>query len=76
VSVCDGLLRIVITTTGDLATLTDAEPEELVLYPADSSGANFLCRSQDDDPWTPLSFARLPDGTPYVFMSGRVTPRA
>ena len=76
VSVRDGLLRIVITTTGDLATLTDAEPEELVLYPADSSGANFLCRSQDDDPWTPLSFARLPDGTPYVFMSGRVTPRA
>jgi CubicO group peptidase (beta-lactamase class C family) len=76
VSVRDGRLRIVITTTGDLATLTDAEPEELVLYPADSSGANFLCRSQDDDPWTPLSFARLPDGTPYVFMSGRVTPRA
>ena len=53
-----------------------AEPEELVLHPADSSGANFVCRSRDDDPWTPLSFARLPDGTPYVFMSGRVTPRA
>ena len=76
VSVRDGLLRIVITTTGDLAALTDAEPEELVLYPADSSGANFVCRSRDDDPWTPLTFARLPDGTPYVFMSGRVTPRA
>jgi CubicO group peptidase (beta-lactamase class C family) len=76
VSVRGGLLRIVITTTGDLAALTDAEPEELVLYPADSSGANFVCRSQDDDPWTPLSFARLPDGTSYVFMSGRVTPRA
>ncbi len=76
VSVRDGLLRVVITTTGDLAALTDAEPEELALYPADSSGANFVCRSQDDDPWAPLSFARLPGGTPYVFMSGRVTPRA
>jgi CubicO group peptidase (beta-lactamase class C family) len=76
ISVRDGLLRIVMTTTGSLAVLTDAEPEELVLYPADSSGVNFVCRSRDEDPWTPLSFARLPDGTPYVFMSGRVTPRA
>jgi CubicO group peptidase (beta-lactamase class C family) len=76
VSVRDGLLRIVMTTTGNLAALTDAEPEELVLYPADSSGVNFVCRSRDEDPWSALSFARLPDGTPYVFMSGRVTPRA
>jgi CubicO group peptidase (beta-lactamase class C family) len=75
VSVRDGLLCIVMTTTGSLAVLTNAEPEELVLYPADSSGVNFVCRSRDEDPWTPLSFSRLPDGTPYVFMSGRVTLR-
>jgi hypothetical protein len=75
VSVRDGLLRIVMTTTGNLAALTDAEPEQLVLYPADSSGVNFVCRSRDEDPWIPLSFSRLPDGTPYVFMSGRVTLR-
>ena len=42
-SVRDGRLHMVLTMTGDLAALTDAEPEELVLYPADSSGANFVC---------------------------------
>ena len=66
---------MVLTMTGELAALTATEPEQLVLFPADSSGANFVCRSRDDEPWVPLSFGALADGTPYLFMSGRVTPR-
>jgi CubicO group peptidase (beta-lactamase class C family) len=75
VSVRDGRLHLAATTTGELATLTEAAPEELTLYPADASGVNFVCRSHDDEPWTRVSFGQLPDRTPYLFLSGRVTPR-
>jgi CubicO group peptidase (beta-lactamase class C family) len=74
-TVRDGRLHMLLTMTGELAALTGTEPEELVLYPADSSGADFVCRSRGDEPWVPLSFGELADGTPYLFMSGRVTPR-
>ena len=75
VSVRDGRLHLRLTATGDLATLTEAQPEELVLYPADASGVNFVCRSRDDEPWIPVSFGQLTDRTPYLFAGGRVTPR-
>jgi hypothetical protein len=75
ITVRNGRLHMVLTMTGELAALTDAEPEYLVLYPADNTGANFVCRSRDDEPWTPLSFGELAGGTPYLFMGGRVTPR-
>ena len=84
VSVRDGQLRMVLTMTGNLAALTDSEPEDLVLYPAeppdpagssDSPGTRFVLRARDDEPWMPLSFAELGDGTPYIYLSGRVTPR-
>ncbi len=87
VSVRDGQLRMVLTMTGNLAALTDSEPEDLLLHPAEpfvpinpidpigSSGARFVLRSRDDEPWVPLSFGQLSDGTPYVYLSGRVTPR-
>ena len=75
VSVRDGQLRIVLTMTGNLAALTDSEPEELLLHPADSSGTNFVLRSRDDEPWVPLSFGQFGDGAPYIYLSGRVTPR-
>jgi len=78
VSVRNGQLRIVLTMTGNLAALTDSEPEELPLYPADpfdSSGTRFVLRSRDDEPWVPLSFGQLGDGTPYIYLSGRITPR-
>jgi CubicO group peptidase (beta-lactamase class C family) len=75
VSVRDGRLRLEATTTGDLATLVEATPEDLILYPADTSGLSFVCRSHDNEPWTPVSFGQLPDRTPYLFLSGRVTPR-
>jgi len=75
VSVRDGRLHILLTMTGNLADLTGTEPEELVLHPADSSGDRFVLRSHDDEPWVPLSFGELPDRTPYIYLSGRVTPR-
>ena len=64
ITVRDGRLHMVLTMTGELAALTAAEPEQLVLFPADSSGANFVCRSCDDEPWVPLSFGALAGGLP------------
>lgn len=75
VSVRDGELRMLYTTTGKLAELADTDPEDLVLYPADASGDTFVCRSFDNEPWTAVSFSRFPDGTPYLYASGRVTPK-
>ena len=43
--------------------------------PADASGLNFVCRSHDDQPWVPVTLGELADRTPYLFASGRVTPR-
>jgi CubicO group peptidase (beta-lactamase class C family) len=75
VSVRDGQLHMLLTMTGDLAGIINSEPEELILHPADSSGHRFVLRSGKDDPWVPLSFGHLPDRTPYLYFSGRVTPR-
>ena len=75
VSVRDGQLRMVLTMTGHLAALVGSEPEELILHPVDSSGANFVCRSGDDDPWTPVSFGELADHSLYLFLGGRITLR-
>ncbi len=71
----DGQLLLVVTMTGNLASLIESEPEELVLRPADASGRRFVVRSHEADPWTQLSFGELTDGTPYLFMGARVTPR-
>ena len=38
-------------------------------------GTGFVLRSRDDEPWVPVSFGELADGTPYIYLSGRVTPR-
>jgi CubicO group peptidase (beta-lactamase class C family) len=76
VAVRDGQLRIRLTMTGNLAALTNSEPEDLLLHRADSSGTRFVLRSRDDEPWVPLSFGQLSDGTPYIYLSGRITPRA
>jgi CubicO group peptidase (beta-lactamase class C family) len=75
VTVRDGQLHAVSSLTGDLAALSDEESAEVVLHPADSSGERFVCRSSDSHPWTALAFSRLTDGTPYLFVGGRVTPR-
>jgi CubicO group peptidase (beta-lactamase class C family) len=78
VAVRDGRLRMMLAMTGNLAALTCSEPEDLLLHPADPfdpSGARFVLRSHEDEPWVPLSFGQLNDGTPYVYLGGRVTPR-
>jgi CubicO group peptidase (beta-lactamase class C family) len=75
ISVRDGRLRLLLTATDELAMLTEAQPEELILYPADASGLNFVCRLQDYDPWAPVSFGHLADRTAYLFGGGRLTPR-
>ncbi len=75
VSVRHSVLHLLLTATGELATLAEAQPEDLILYPADASGANFVCRSYEHEPWAPVTFGQLTDGTPYVFAGGRVTPR-
>ena len=74
-SVRDGQLHMALTMTGHLAALVGAKPEELILHPVDASGTNFVCRARDDEPWTPVSFGRLADHAPYLFLGGRVTPR-
>src|SRR5579863_3049988 len=75
VAVRDGHLHLLLTATGPLATLTESQPEDLVLYPADGSGVNFVCRTCDHEPWVPVTFGELADGTPYLFAGGRITPR-
>jgi CubicO group peptidase (beta-lactamase class C family) len=75
VSVRDGGLRAVIVTTGPLGDLRDSEAEEFDFLPADRSGDNFVFRSHDAEPWVPVSFGLLDDGTPYVYTGGRVTRR-
>src|SRR5262249_10655821 len=75
VSLRDGRLHVVLTTTGELAAVRDSEPEELDLYPADSAGSTFVSRSHDDEPWTVFRFGRLADRTPYLFAGGRITLR-
>jgi len=76
VTLVGGLLRATIITTGVLGAITGAPPEQVTLYPADATGMNFVCRSHDMDPWVPVAFGELEDGTPYIFASGRIALRA
>jgi CubicO group peptidase (beta-lactamase class C family) len=75
VAVRDGRLHALVTVTGQLAELSGSEPEEVELLLADGSGDHFLCRSEEDEPWTPVSFGALSDGTPYLFSGGRINLR-
>jgi CubicO group peptidase (beta-lactamase class C family) len=69
-------LRVVSTMTGDPDAFGDPlPPEELDLHPTDATGDHYVCRSHDHEPWTPTMFDRFPDGTPYLYLSGRATPR-
>jgi CubicO group peptidase (beta-lactamase class C family) len=70
-----GKLHLISQFTGDRARFGSGEPEEAVLYPADASGDNFVCRSDGDEPWTALSFGRLADQTRFLYLGGRITLR-
>ncbi len=75
VSVRDGQLRMMLTMTGTLADLVGSGPEELILHPADSSGRRFVLRSHEGEPWIPVSFGRLEDRSPYLYLGDRMTLR-
>lgn len=75
VSARDGRLHALVTVTGELAAVTAAEPEEIVLLPADATGDNFVCRPAEDELWTEVSFRRLADQSAYLYAGGRVTSR-
>jgi CubicO group peptidase (beta-lactamase class C family) len=76
VAVRDGRLHVIPGMTDDREAFSDDEPQEFDLYPADATGDRFVARLYDGDPWSPVIFGRLGDQTPYIYASGRVTPRA
>jgi CubicO group peptidase (beta-lactamase class C family) len=75
VSVRDGRLHVISGMSGDRASFSDDGPHEFDLYPADPTGDNFVCRPLHGQPWAPMVFGRLGDQTPYIYFSGRITPR-
>jgi len=75
-SVRDGRLHVSSSMTGDRAALSDDTVEEFDLYPADGTGDAFVGRVYDHQPWSALVFDRLGDQTPYMYLGGRITPRA
>ncbi len=75
VSLQGGRLQLVSTMSGARALIGDEGPQTLVLQPADGTGDNFVCRELPLEPWTALSFDRSEDGSAYVHVGGRMTPR-
>jgi CubicO group peptidase (beta-lactamase class C family) len=76
VSLRDGRLHVISLMTGDRAALGDDTSEEFDLHPADGTGDAFVVRRYDHQPWSALIFGRLGDRTPYLYLGGRITPRA
>jgi len=62
-----------LTATGPLAELDDDPVEEVELVPVAPSV--FVTRSDGEQTWTPAVFYSLDDGSRYVHMGGRATPR-
>ncbi len=62
-----------VIATGPLAELDDDPVEELAFVPV---GPNvFVTRSDGEQTWTPAVFFALDDGSRYVHMRGRATPK-
>jgi CubicO group peptidase (beta-lactamase class C family) len=75
VTVEGGVAMLTSHATGDRLAIAEEPMHEYRLYPADRSGERFVLRETEAQPWVPVTFARQPDGTPYLFTSGRVTPK-
>ncbi len=75
VSLTAGTLHVVSTMTGDRALFGEEEPDEFDLHQTDGAGNGFVCRSHPDEPWSALIFGSFGDGTPYLYLGGRATPR-
>ncbi|MGC5014523.1 serine hydrolase domain-containing protein [Streptosporangium sp. DT93] len=67
----DGALSLRWETTGALGALSP--PLELDLVPVDDT--TFVGRPEGDPQWVPAVFHELADGTPYVHMGARATPK-
>lgn len=65
-----------LTHTSGIPGLDIPEPDEMTLLPADSTGDHFVLKLPGTAYWTPVSFGRLRDQTPYVYLFGRVLPQA
>jgi len=66
----DGL-RMLLEATGPLAALQ--RPREMDLVPIDAT--TFVGRPDGDPDWLSAVFYRLADGSPYVHLGARATPR-
>ena len=62
--------------TGNLAPPWSTPNQRTCAYPAEAADFGHQVRAavSDDEPWAPVSFDRLADGTPYLYMSGRLAP--
>jgi CubicO group peptidase (beta-lactamase class C family) len=76
VSVRDGELHLLSTMTVSLDDTVDFEPEDVILHPCGTTGDRFVGRSRPEEEWTEFVFARLDNGTPYLHVGGRLSPRA
>ncbi|QWF83535.1 serine hydrolase domain-containing protein [Amycolatopsis sp. CA-230715] len=59
--------------TGALAEMSSDPVEELTLVPVTENV--FVTRGDETAPWKPVVFYRLPDGSRYLHMSARATPK-
>ncbi|TDE00044.1 serine hydrolase [Jiangella asiatica] len=64
--------RLRITSTQDVAGL-DQEPKELELFPVRDD--IYAMRLPGNETWTPVTFYTLADGSPYVHLGVRATPK-
>jgi len=71
----DARLTMTCRATGDRVAFAEEPVEEYELHPADTSGDRFVVQDAPGQPWAPVTFTRLADGTPYLFAGGRVTPK-
>lgn len=69
----DGQLILRAVATGELAESLGEQPQEDTLIPLAED--RFLTRKPGSVTWSPLRFYALPDGSQYVHMSVRATPK-
>jgi hypothetical protein len=70
-----GLLLTSTETSGFAELSPDPEVNEYELLPLDESGDRYGFREHAGQPWATVTFDRLTDGTPYVFVGARTTPK-
>ncbi|MEV0166021.1 CubicO group peptidase (beta-lactamase class C family) [Nonomuraea fuscirosea] len=71
VSLRDGKPWLRMEATGALAELE--KPQEFELVPVDET--TFVLKSPEDPSWLSAVFYELPDGSPYVHLGARATPK-